>query len=54
MKAVPEFRNAARLYSESFADDDQWYSLVLANDWSAENFSLIRSTLASWFADVQV
>jgi hypothetical protein len=53
IRPSPEFRNAVRLFSESFADDEQWFALVLANDWTAENFSLIRSTLATWFADGQ-
>ncbi len=49
LKTMPEFKKAALIVAESFADDDKWVSQVLSENWSTESFTLIRNTLGGWF-----
>ena len=52
LRATAEFRRAAVIVTESFANDDQWASMVLPEYWSNESFASIRSTLLTWFANI--
>lgn len=49
IRTAPEFLNAAQIFANSFSDDEQWVAQVLADNWSAANFMLIRTTLGTWF-----
>lgn len=51
LRTTVEFQRAARIVGESFANDGQWVSQVVSEQWRSEDFVLIRSTLVAWFAD---
>lgn len=51
IRTTIEFQNAARIFAASFAEDQPWAAQVLVRDWDAEHFTLIRSTLRTWFGE---
>lgn len=52
LRTKAEFQRAAMIVAESFANDDQWVSQVVSEYWSNDSFSIIRSTLGAWFANM--
>jgi hypothetical protein len=49
VRRKPVFAAAMTTFSEFFKSDEEWGSQAVAGRWQAEDFQMIRSTLAAWF-----